>query len=519
MKRPHVLFLICDDLNMAISRHGRAPFAPTPNLERLMDRGVTFTNAANNCPLCLPARNSLFSGLYPHTTGHYTLWDHWPTVTPIATTANHKHPGFGKPLLGQSTFFPRHFKDHGYQTLGAGKVLHTGAQDPDWWDEFDRGADYGPVIFDRFKTDQQLEMYGAEALQHYLRKYRGLDRFFVRETRPNFEIESCFGPLGEYLRSRVAQPVLDGNAPYHYTSDEERDPLPDELTAEYGVRKLGETHDTPFLLALGFMKPHTPLNVPQEYFDRIDMDQLPLPPLLAGDLDDCATAHKEHDPYGFVRYQMLTHRSNAPWKKLIHSYLACVAFLDDQIGKVLDALDNSPYRDETMIIFTSDNGYHLGEKEFVFKDTLWEESGRIPLIISHPEGAQGKVCDHPTSHIDLYPTLADLCDLPSDPHAATHGLPLEGYSLRPFLRDPEQGKWEGPEASLTSVRGRSGTHHSIRTQSHRYILCGNGEEELYDHRVDPYEWHNLANDPKVDPLKEELRSLLLTMIRQEPIPG
>lgn len=518
MKKPNVLFLICDDLNMAISRHGRAPFAPTPHLERLMERSVTFTNAANNCPLCLPARNSLFSGLHPHTTGHYTLWDDWKTVTPIATTAMHKTPGFGKPLLAESVYLPRHFKDHGYRTLGSGKVLHTGAQDESWWDEFDRYADYGPVIFDKFRTEQQIHMYEAEPLKDYLEKHRGLDRFFIRETKPTFEIESCFGPLGEYMKSRDTPPELQGGRPYRYIRDDDRDPLPDELTAEYGVRKLQEASESPFFLALGFMKPHTPLNVPQEYFDRIDMDRLEMPARLENDLADCARALLEHDPYGFVRYQMLTHGGDTLLRKWIHSYLACIAFLDDQIGKVLDALEAGPHAENTVILFTSDNGYHLGEKEYVFKDTLWEESGRIPLFVSAPGMAQDAVCEHPVSHIDLYPTLVDLCGLPAAPHEDTHGLPLEGFSLKPFLEDPGCQDWDGPPASLTSVRGRSGTHHSIRTRTHRYILCGNGEEELYDHENDPYEWHNLAADPACDALKESLRTQLLKMIRQEPNP-
>lgn len=171
------------------------------------------------------------------------------------------------------------------------------------------------------------------------------------------------------------------------------------------------------------------------------------------------------------------------------------------------------YREKTIVVFTSDNGYHMGEKSFIFKDTLWEEAGQIPLIF-HALGlvqSNGE-CTQPVSLIDLYPTLIDLCDLPAEPNADTHGHPLQGHSLRALLEDPKAGTWPGPPAALTSVRGDTGIHHSVRSEQYRYVLCQNGEEELYDHAADPNEWHNLAGDVSYSSVRSELREQMMALL-------
>lgn len=507
-ENPNVLFIICDDLNNAIDGMGRSPHAPTPNLRRLMKEGVRFPNAFNNCPLCLPSRNSLFSGLLPHRTGHYTLWDQWRTVTPHATTRSRDLDHWGVPLLGNSVMMPRHFKQNGYNVYGAGKVLHEGVVDPEWWTEYAYGPDYGPWLGGAMTKREQWLCEG-DPLEAYLRRFFGIDRHFVHWQR--FRLETGFGSLPDVFGGREAW-NRDG-APYRYLNDENRDPLPDEKTVAWGVDILRRQHDQPFMLALGFMKPHTPLNAPQAYFDMFPPERLELPPMLAGDVDDCARALVEHRPYGFLMYDIVTKGGEALWREWLQAYLACVAFIDDQIGKVLDALAESPFRDDTVVIVTSDNGYHMGEKEYLYKDSLWEESSQIPLIVKAPGLTGGDaVCQTPVSLIDVYPTLVDLCGLPTEPHADTHGFPLDGHSLRPLLEKPAEGVWNGSPVALTSVRGDTGVHHSVRSSTHRYTLCGNGEEELYDHRVDPHEWRNLANDVKHDQEKKQLRAELTRLL-------
>jgi arylsulfatase A-like enzyme len=194
-----------------------------------------------------------------------------------------------------------------------------------------------------------------------------------------------------------------------------------------------------------------------------------------------------------------------------------VAFIDDQVGIILDAVEEGPHKNNTIIVFSSDHGYHIGEKDCIQKWHLWNESTRVPLMIQVPEmktgGGQVK---HPVSLLDLYPTLADLCGLPPEPHQSFGGPKLDGYSLRPFLEDHPATSWEGPPVCLTAIRGpqaglRIGDtdedpHFSVCSERYRYTLCTNGEEELYDHQADPNEWDNLATHPDYLEIKAMLRA-------------
>jgi arylsulfatase A-like enzyme len=240
------------------------------------------------------------------------------------------------------------------------------------------------------------------------------------------------------------------------------------------------------------------------YFDRFPLDELELPPYKAGDLDDVPQIVRDLFAYGFARYDMVQQAGGVElWKHWIQAYLACVNFVDDQVGLLLEALERSGYAEDTIVFFTSDNGYHMGEKETLFKGTLWEEATRVPLIISAPGvGQAGATCDRTVSLVHLYPTLIELCGLPPLPNAATHGLPLDGTSLVPLLRDPE-GEWAGPPAALSAfqtraqVLARYGTNigesqFTVRADRWRYTRYGDGSEELYDHERDHQEWENRA---------------------------
>jgi arylsulfatase A-like enzyme len=193
--------------------------------------------------------------------------------------------------------------------------------------------------------------------------------------------------------------------------------------------------------------------------------------------------------------------------------------VDDQIGAVIEAVDRSPLRENTIIVLTSDHGYNMGEKDYLFKNSLWEESTRVPLVVRAPGvGTPGSVVEQPVSLIDVYPTLVDLCELKGDTRKSSEGVALEGYSLKPLM----QGlPWDGPEAALSVINGGppdkiAGKHFSVRTGDWRYILYADGSEELYDHTKDPYEWTNLAADPAHAQTKARLRRTLLRMTGRAP---
>ena len=168
-------------------------------------------------------------------------------------------------------------------------------------------------------------------------------------------------------------------------------------------------------------------------------------------------------------------------RSLTHAYLASVSFVDHCVGIVLDALKSSSHANNTLIVLWSDHGFHLGEKQHWAKRTLWEESTRVPLLIAGPGIQPGKPCREPASLIDLYPTLLELCGLPKAKH-------LDGVSLVPQLRDAAKARRQ--PAITSSYFG----NHSIRSRDWRLIVYEDVAKELYDHRNDPDEFRNLAND-------------------------
>jgi arylsulfatase A-like enzyme len=294
-----------------------------------------------------------------------------------------------------------------------------------------------------------------------------------------------------------------------------------EWAANYAVEVLKQKHDKPFFLAVGFCRPHTPLIAPKKYFDLFADVEIELPPYLENDLKDCVEVlWKNSVPAKY--FEAVSASGLETWKGWILAYLACTAFVDDQFGKIMTALNESPYADNTIIIFTSDNGMHLGEKDMLSKMTLWAESTRVPLIVRVPGmKSAGQACDHPVSLIDLYPTLVDYCGLPQPIQG------LDGISLRPLIENPVDGQWSGPEAALVAWMGpptneqreqpyvkaeASGQSFALVTDRYRYIRAYNGEEEVYDHSKDPNEWHNQALNPEYREILGEMRKRMERML-------
>ncbi|MEM9646052.1 MAG: sulfatase, partial [Planctomycetota bacterium] len=505
---PNVLFVIVDDLNdMPLHPKGK-PYVPTPNFDRLAERGVSFTNAHCNDPICAPSRSSMLTGLYPQTSSLYWFEDYRDNA-----------------ILRQSVTLTEHLATNGYGVYTVGKIYH-GNQDPTgFYAERGPGGNIGPWPWDGRKTTRR------GFLPHPQQMY-----FYADDADPDMDYkwEHTFGPLS-FLPHYAADPefgipghrgwTLSGK-PWRYESDEDRDAMPDETNAAWAAEVLKKPHvDKPFAMFTGFSRTHTPLYAPQKYFDMFPLDAIEIPQAyLEGDLDDCAPSLANKSLYAFRRYKMLFRHEDRPqlYKQWLQAYMACVAFIDEQVGTVLDALEASPHANNTIVILTSDHGFHVGGKEALYKQTLWDAGTRIPFLVAGLEGMpQGVTCHQPISLIDVYPTFIDVCSLPKDPNRGRSGYPLDGHSLKPLIMNPE-ANWDGPEVAITALPGKdhsqhvqhTGTpypHFSVRARDWRYSLTSNGQEELYRYSTDPHEFTNLADVSEFDDIKKGLRKQLISL--------
>ncbi|MHC5539427.1 sulfatase, partial [Singulisphaera rosea] len=262
---------------------------------------------------------------------------------------------------------------------------------------------------------------------------------------------------------------------------------------QYGIDQLAKARDKPFFLAVGLHKPHMPWNVPRKYYDMHPLDAIQLPPHREDDLADIPPAGiKMGKPEGDHKAILESGR----WKEAVQGYLAAISYCDAMIGRLVEAYDKSPERDNTIVVFWGDHGWHLGEKQHWRKFALWEEATRAPLIWVVPGLTQpGQLCERTVDFMSIYPTLTDLCGIPTPSH-------IEGRTIRNLLADPKAA-WDQP--ALTTYRFGN---HAVRSDLWRYIRYENGDEELYDERADPYEWTNLAKDPSHAAVISELAKRL-----------
>lgn len=500
-RQPNILFIVFDDLCDSIHGIAGNKAAKMPNLMALAQRGTRFTNAHCPSPLCSPARASFLTGLYPHTSTYYAHRKQirkWDDV----------------PALRDANTFMKHFRNQGYEVFGTGKVFHNGHERWTDWDREDGTRCFGePPSWSPYPWD------GREETCHEWNEVElpwlpgmGSDVLYSRLSHK---------PFGPDAPAENPGWISHGQ-PFHYASPENRDALPDEKSAAYLCNLLQQDHDAPFMMCFGVNRPHTPLVVPDEYFDRFPLKTIELPPILEGDLDDCiASICDDQNPdintgkWHRMKHDIVTSHDPANGiRKWIQAYLACANFADEQVGKVLQALADSQYSENTIVVVTSDHGYHFGQKQILFKNTLWEEATRIPLIFAGPDISEGATCAQPVSTVDLYPTLCDMAGLPHDPHPH---LPLDGQSLMPVLANANTPLPR--DFALTALANAdqlrpedrpaaTDQHFSIRTERYRYIFARNGDAELYDHDTDPYEWHNLAWQPEHAQARDEMHRQL-----------
>jgi arylsulfatase A-like enzyme len=298
-----------------------------------------------------------------------------------------------------------------------------------------------------------------------------------------------FGPMPkEKISNFPGHPLWDWGV--YPQNDEE---MPDYKIASWAEEKLSGTLQKPFWMGVGFYRPHVPQFVPQKWFDMFPLDSIQLPTTISGDLDDIS-------PYGInitrLKHVAPTHEwvtENDAWKPLVQSYLACVSFVDDQVGRVLKALDNGDYGEHTYIVLLSDHGFHIGEKERHAKRSLWEDGTKVPLIIVGPGIPEGKISDKPVQLLDIYPTLLELTNLEPD---SKH----EGNSLVPLLQN-ETVSW--PHYARTSF---GPGNYAIISENYRFIQYKDGSEEFYNHRKDPNEWYNEIDNEDYKDIIEQHRA-------------
>lgn len=433
--------------------------AKTPHIDRLAAEGVCFQHAYNQIPLCNPTRASLMTGLRPDRIKVYDLDRHFRDQLPDVVT------------------LPQAFQAADYFVARVGKIYHynvpaaigtDGFDDPPSWNQT-----VNPIGRDKAEESQ------------------------IVNAEPHRPISAALSWL-----------AAEG------TDEEQTDGM---ITTE-AIRLMEQHRDQPFFLGVGYFRPHTPYVAPKKYFELYPLAELRLPYAPEGDRDDipiAAFAHNNPIPhYGLDEATLL---------QATQAYYACISFVDAQVGRLIQALERLGLADNTIVVFWSDHGYHLGEHHGAWqKRTLFEESARAPLIIHDPRIPGRGPSPRVVEFVDLYPTLASLADVPAPSN-------LDGRDLTPLLQDPI-AKWDGYAVTqvLRPADDRLNTPVmgcSIRNERYRYTEWGEGSAgvELYDHHTDPGEFQNLALNPDeraravIETLRPELHERASGQVPDSPV--
>jgi arylsulfatase A-like enzyme len=436
--KPNVLFIISDDLTATALSCYENKACKTPNIDRLAAKGTRFTRTFCQFPVCGPSRASFMSGYYPHATGSMGY-------------------NSGRQNIGDRATWSQHFINNGYYAARVSKIYHMGV----------------PI--------------------HIVKGSNGTDDKASWTERFNSQGPEWMVPGdGELLEKNPdgTKPVKGGNTLELVKADGGDMVHSDGKTAQKACELLRKHKDEPFFLAVGFVRPHVPFVSPRAYYEPYEWNNIVLPEKVAGDWDDIPKAGINY------RTSVNLNLNTEQEKKAVAAYYASVAFMDAQVGKVLDTLREEGLEDNTIVIFTSDHGFHLCEHDFWMKVGLMDESSRVPLIISVP-GKKPAVCDSFTELIDLYPTVAELCglDVPTR---------LQGKSLVKILDDPSATVRD----AAFCVNNNS---FLLRTDQWAYIQHGKNAElgmQLYDMENDPKQYTNLAEKSEYRDLIERFKKQL-----------
>jgi len=454
-QRYNVLFIISDDLtSTALSCYGNT-VCKTPNIDAIAARGTRFTRAYCQGTYCGPSRASFLTGYYPHAIG----------------VLGYKSP---RPNIGDRATWPQHFKNNGYYTARVSKLYHMGVP--------------GGVLV------------GGDGRDH--NNYNGADDPYSWNERFNSPgPEWKAAGTGETLEGNPdgKKPVVGGNTFVVVEADGDDLVHSDGMTAAKAVELIHQHKNEPFWLGVGFVRPHVPFVSPRKYYTPfLPYDSMTLPPKIPGDWDDIPEAGINYKTS--VNMKMDIRRQ----KKAVGGYYAAVSFMDAQVGKVMNALKEANLDDRTIVIFTSDHGYHLGEHDFWAKVSLRDESAQVPLIISVP-GKQPAVCHSLTELIDLFPTVASLCGL-------TVPDRIQGRNISGMLDDPATSV---RDAAFSVAPARKG--FLLREDRWAYIQYDEDASagmELFDTEADPQQYTNLAIDPKHADTVTRMQQQLATKLKE-----
>ena len=477
-KRPNILFIAVDDLRPELGCYGNN-YVISPNIDRLAKDGIVFKRAYCQSAVCNPSRASLLTGMRPDT---IRVWD-------LKTDFRDNAPDL--------VTLPQFFKNNGYHSVGIGKIYHNVIPDPLSWSEPKLHIDGYPFDPDAVYRDEANATF-LEQRKEIIIKAGNQDRHIDR--------------LGQWYLKACATECVDVPDNAYY----------DGAQTDVAIQKLSELKkkNQPFFFGVGYYRPHLPFNAPKKYWDLYNREEIPLAendflpknvPLMA--------MNNLRELRGYTDFKTIKHPkdgtlSEEDTRLLKHGYLACVSYVDAQIGRLLDELDRLKLRENTVIILWGDHGWKLGEHNSWCKMTNFEIDTNVPLIISTPElKSKGMNTDRLVEFVDIYPTLCDLAalDIPSD---------LEGTTMKPLLKNPDlpwkpavfsqflrKGIWIAPD-------GIEYMGYSVRTDRYRYTEWINWEtkqlaaKELYDHQNDPQENENIAGIPENASIEKSMATIL-----------
>ena len=447
-EKPNVLLIMVDDMNDWVGAFGGNQQAITPNMDAFAAKSIVFKNAYCSAPLCNPSRTSMLTGYLPSTTGVYGNEEIFRRLKGFENTVT----------------LPQYFNKNGYKTAAAGKIFHSPrgpankprpASDPGSFEQEDKGGlgSTYPAEKDRFPHGFEFKKAGVTGHMARTFDWVGVD---VKDSETS-----------------------------------------DWKSADYAANYLKESHDKPFFLACGIFRPHLPWYAPQKYFDLYNEEDIKVPNVIENDLADVgdfATRSVQKKLHAEVL------RKNK-WKSAVKGYLANLSYADACVGHLLDNFEKSAYAKNTIVVIMGDHGWHLGEKEHWSKQTLWEESAKTPLIIFDPRNGAKGVSTQIVSLIDVYPTLLDLCGLPSK-------ADLDGQSFKSLVENPASKR-----ANYALTSSKEG-NHTLRNDRYRYIVSPDGFEQLYDHATDEMEWKNIASVTSNKKVLEDFRKKMKEVLKK-----